>query len=368
MTIDRVNYLNIGLMILSCLIAFVLPFHLLIFSYVILGPLHYLTEITWLHQRQYFAPKKQDVRILILLSVFILAPTAFRFLFHFVEAKSLDTFSSGQNLYFYMALFNQIAKVMIFVVFAVAALILLVENTFKRIIGIVLIAGIGLLLRRGAIINVAFAVFVPTLIHVFIFTGAFILLGALKGKSLSGILSLVVFIACAASLLLFYTHPAGRLGDDVMNVYNAGFYRLNRQVFATFLHINEASNSQIYFSRPGILITRFIAYAYTYHYLNWFSKTSVIKWHVMPRNTIIKIICIWTASLIIYFTNFRTGFALLYFLSMLHVILEFPLNFQSFRDIGLEIKARITGKGVPVPAFSEWEGDRDYDDDEADDE
>ncbi|MBK8345641.1 MAG: hypothetical protein IPL12_21570 [Bacteroidetes bacterium] len=33
----------------------------------------------------------------------------------------------------------------------------------------------------------------------------------------------------------------------------------------------------IYNSSAGILITRFIAYAYTYHYLNWFSKASILN-------------------------------------------------------------------------------------------
>jgi hypothetical protein len=28
---------------------------------------------------------------------------------------------------------------------------------------------------------------------------------------------------------------------------------------------------------------RLIAFAYQYHYLNWFSKTSIIKWHEVTR-------------------------------------------------------------------------------------
>src|ERR1043165_8502495 len=41
-------------MIFSCVAAFVLPFELFLFSYAVLGPLHYLTEISWLHDRKYF--------------------------------------------------------------------------------------------------------------------------------------------------------------------------------------------------------------------------------------------------------------------------------------------------------------------------
>src|SRR6185295_9642657 len=51
---SQVNYINIGLMIGSCLAAFQFPFELFLISYAVLGPLHYLTEISWLHERKYF--------------------------------------------------------------------------------------------------------------------------------------------------------------------------------------------------------------------------------------------------------------------------------------------------------------------------
>src|SRR5437762_6342156 len=51
---DKINYLNIGLMLLSLGVAFRFPFELFLFSYAVLGPLHYLTEISWLHERKYF--------------------------------------------------------------------------------------------------------------------------------------------------------------------------------------------------------------------------------------------------------------------------------------------------------------------------
>ena len=52
--IDRINYLNIGLMIGACVAAYLFPFELFLFSYAVLGPLHYLTEISWLHERKLF--------------------------------------------------------------------------------------------------------------------------------------------------------------------------------------------------------------------------------------------------------------------------------------------------------------------------
>ena len=41
----KIDLLNIGLIALSLIIAIMLPFRLFSFSYAILGPLHYLTEI-----------------------------------------------------------------------------------------------------------------------------------------------------------------------------------------------------------------------------------------------------------------------------------------------------------------------------------
>src|SRR5438128_4598659 len=59
LAIDRINYLSIGLMIGACLAAYVFPFELFLFSYAILGPLHYLTEISWLHERKYFTESER---------------------------------------------------------------------------------------------------------------------------------------------------------------------------------------------------------------------------------------------------------------------------------------------------------------------
>ena len=83
---------------------------------------------------------------------------------------------------------------------------------------------------------------------------------------------------------------------------------------------------------------RFIAFAYTYHYLNWFSKTSIIKWHLVERKYLILTLGIWVLALALYASDYRTGLKFLFFLSFLHVFLEFPLNWKTFIDIGKEIK------------------------------
>jgi hypothetical protein len=96
-------------------------------------------------------------------------------------------------------------------------------------------------------------------------------------------------------------------------------------------------------SEIGFSIMRLIAFAYTYHYLNWFSKTSVIKWYAVPKKWLISIVLIWVFSVALYAYDYVTGLKALLFLSMLHVFLEFPLNFRSFQIINTSIKGMILG-------------------------
>ena len=75
MTLNQINHLNTGLMMASVAIAAVVPFELFLFAYAILGPAHYLTQISWLHDRNYFTTGRWDFVFLLLLTV----PLALRF-------------------------------------------------------------------------------------------------------------------------------------------------------------------------------------------------------------------------------------------------------------------------------------------------
>jgi hypothetical protein len=92
------------------------------------------------------------------------------------------------------------------------------------------------------------------------------------------------------------------------------------------------------------MVMRFIAFAYTYHYLNWFSKTSVIQWHKVPRRTLAIVLAIWVVSVSLYAYDYMVGLKWLFLISLLHVLLEFPLNFRSIIGIGQEIKGLFSGK------------------------
>jgi hypothetical protein len=92
----------------------------------------------------------------------------------------------------------------------------------------------------------------------------------------------------------------------------------------------------VFFSTVGIMLMRFIAFAYMYHYLNWFSKTEVIRWHKIPKIRLIAIVSIWILASAFYAYDYSLGLSLLFFLSFTHVLLEFPLNIVSIVGIGKE--------------------------------
>src|SRR3954471_404575 len=66
-----INLTNIGLMLFSTVIAFIIPFKLFLFVYAVLGPLHYLTEISWLDKRSFFFQKKIHAWPYVLISLLL---------------------------------------------------------------------------------------------------------------------------------------------------------------------------------------------------------------------------------------------------------------------------------------------------------
>src|SRR5580704_16631963 len=67
---DDVNWLNIGLMVVACAISIAAPFQVFLLAWSILGPLHYLTEISWLHDRNYFTRRNTARRSWLVLVIF----------------------------------------------------------------------------------------------------------------------------------------------------------------------------------------------------------------------------------------------------------------------------------------------------------
>jgi len=360
---NRINVVNIGLMFISCIAAFIMPFEVFLFAYAVMGPLHYLTEISWLHDRQYFTKGKYDHIVLWVIGGIILL-------------ESL-AYKNGWNWPFGSEFGNKI----IFVALAGSLLMIFVKNVLIKVFGLLFV-----LLLSNVIFTPdkrdGFAFFIgallPTLVHVYVFTGLFILFGALKSRSMSGLLSVGVFIVCPILLYQLFQDKTfvaiTQYGQDSYKAGGDGFFNTNlsflQEMFGVkFPQMKDAAGNLLYYegtdrpavdysnaanvvfhSQAGILLMRFIAFAYTYHYLNWFSKTEVIRWHKVPKSRFIVVIVLWVVSLVLYGLNYSLGLRWLYFLSFCHVLLEFPLNMVSITGIGKELGAIAKTGFKPVMA------------------
>jgi len=338
LTTTHIDWINIGLMLVSACAAFVLPFEVFLFSYAVLGPLHYLTEISWLHERKYFTTGARDALVLVLLGIFLFVTSVIipKYFPPAEYAPKQVKEAFGQQL-------NQAGATIIYLAF-MGALAMTTFRTLSSKILFMLAAGLVLMaLIKVQVWVLFFIVFLPTLVHVFVFTAAFMLLGALKSRSVPGLLALVLLLSIGAFLLFYRPEVTAIISQGVRDQYTMFFVELNRWMAKLFGQ--ELSSSELaYQSSLGVALMRFIAFAYTYHYLNWFSKTSIIKWHQVNWIRLAAIAVLWVVAVTLYWWNYKYGFIALYTLSFLHVFLEFPLNWRSFIDLGREVRS-ISQKG-----------------------
>jgi hypothetical protein len=307
---DRINWLNAGLMVLSCGVAVVAPFHLFLLAYAILGPLHYLTEISWLHDRQYFTPGVRGRRAWVALVVVAGGLLGYGYISSDVLHKPVPPELEIGSL---------------FLVFASAAVVCYVRHPVNAL-AVLFLCATGVVFFSTSPAYGIVAYLLITIIHVFVFTACFLLYGAMKSHRPSGYISVAVFVVCTAITFMAGGTPVLLSGS--MRALYAPFEQLNVILLGMF-----GRQSLSVYAPAAVGIMRFIAFAYTYHYLNWFSKTSIIRWHEVTRTRALAIVVIWLTGVSIYAYNYRVGFAIFFVLSLLHVMLEFPLNHQSFVGI-----------------------------------
>lgn len=321
---QQINWLNMGLMVVSMLLAYIIPFELFLLSYAILGPLHYLTEISWLQKNKFYVPGKFDPWFLAVLGL-IVSLVVWKYVAYQETADNIN----------YIALLSGLCMIFF-------------KDNRLRTGSIIAVCLSSFLFEPGTLgkdsyyyFNSFFVIFLPTLVHVYLFTGFFIIYGALKSKSSTGYLSIVVFVLCGLSFFFVGTDWASIVTEKGKKVYSI-FASVNLEILK-FFHVDgiEKTADYVFGSKASVVLTRFIGFAYTYHYLNWFSKTSIIKWHQISKNRFAIILFVWVLSVYIYFVNYKLGLQYLYFLSIVHVFLEFPLNFRSMAGIGTELGKRL---------------------------
>jgi hypothetical protein len=318
----RLNVLNAGLMVVSSALAFALPFHLFLFAYAVLGPLHYLTEISWLHDRGYFASGGRGRNWWLGL---VAVATGVLLLGYLTDAPP-----KYEIAFVYLVLFT--ALMLHFVKHAASA------------VALVAVTAGGIALASASAAYFMFAYLLVTIIHVFVFTAMFVLHGALRTRSWSAIASLGVMIACAVGF--FVVTPAATAPSASLRAVYDFFAPLNTQLLRIFGY----STRSVFDSRGGAAVMRFIAFSYTYHYLNWFSKTSIIKWHEASRARAAAIVLLWIAAVATFAYDYRIGVSVLYALSLVHVMLEFPLNHRTWLAILHSGQAKSLPLHVTAPA------------------
>ncbi|MEY4860833.1 MAG: hypothetical protein RL059_532 [Bacteroidota bacterium] len=401
---DKINYLNIGLMLVTMVLAYYFPFETFLLAYAFLGPLHYLTEISWLHDRQYFTKGKYDFIPLLLIGI-ALSYAAF--------AKDAGFDMDFYNTFVEYSLFDKLLVLALFSSLLFAFVKNLPVKIFSILFLFIFISGWfsedNKEMNQSSTTVFALTSLLPTLIHVYVFTGLFMLFGALKSRSKTGLMSVGAFIILPIILIFvvpvkpktnyisaygkeayyadgdgfFYTNVSimdhfnltetpnltnkqyldsivnknpqsnqlpvaerKRISDSLSTMLSADFIVPNRdnEYYMKPIPVNKAIPvnpkdfywSSVFFSTFGIMLMRFIAFAYMYHYLNWFSKTEVIRWHKVPKIRFAAVLLIWLAACGLYAYDYALGLSFLFFLSFTHVLLEFPLNMVSIVGIGKE--------------------------------
>ena len=401
---DKINYLNIGLMLVTMVLAYYFPFETFLLAYAFLGPLHYLTEISWLHDRQYFTKGKYDFIPLLLIGI-ALSYAAF--------AKDAGFDMEFYNTFVELGLFDKLLVLALFSSLLFAFVKNLPVKIFSILFLFIFISGWfsedNKEMNQSSTTVFALTSLLPTLIHVYVFTGLFMLFGALKSRSKTGLMSVGAFIILPIILIFvvpvksktnyissygkeayyadgdgfFYTNVSimdhfnltktpnltnkqyldsivnknpqsnqlpveerKRISDSLSTMLSADFIVPNQdsEYYMKPIPVNKAIPvnpkdfywSSVFFSTFGIMLMRFIAFAYMYHYLNWFSKTEVIRWHKVPKIRFAAVLLIWLSACGLYAYNYALGLSFLFFLSFTHVLLEFPLNMVSIVGIGKE--------------------------------
>jgi hypothetical protein len=309
--IRRADVAHLGLMLAALALAYVLPFELLVLSYAVLGPAHYLTEISWLHDRKYFLPHRG--------LALLLGLTALGAMF------MADPFWLG---------------ILVSACFALCA-ILANARTPALILGLLAAAAavFAVLGLAGAPFAIAWAL-APSVIHVSVFTLVFMTLGAVKSRSRAQF-GLVGGYLLAIAAILILPPSQGTVIPALAKIGRDYFGDIGPALGAVFGVPHLALDARI---------TGLLSFLYTYHYLNWFIKADVIRWTAVPRPRLIAIAALSLAATGLYFYNYVYGFMVLLLLSLIHVLLEFPLNSLSIGQLGAAIGESVRRPVVAASA------------------
>jgi len=298
MTKHATDAIHLALMLAALGLTYLVPFELLLLSYVVLGPAHYFTEISWLHDRKYFLPHRS---VPIVLAIFA------------VIAALIDN-ASWFGLVMWLA----------FVVCALlAATTTALQATALAIAAIWLTA----VMAMNGLSLAVLGILLPTLIHVSLFTLVFMVLGAIRSGSRTQALLVVAYVA--AIVLLLAAPPSASTQIPAFAKVGHEYFGNVAPALGRLLGIADL--------KLDTGLTSLLAFVYSYHYLNWFIKAEVIRWTDISRARLTLIVAASAVSTALYFYDYTFGFTVLLALSLVHVVLEFPLNSLALRQLGAAV-------------------------------
>jgi hypothetical protein len=307
---------------ISAIAATVAPLQVFIFAYAFVGPLHYLTEMAWLERKEFY------------LGDGVVSPRIY------VAIATLLCIAASVDFYVHHGWTGYAIGILL-----VLSLSARVKNPYVLIAAMA--AGYlakflvhGLAIFIGAII--------PTIVHVYVFTIFFIVSGLVREqkRTLLAWLNPILLLGMPAFLLMArwsYATP----GPFWVNA-ESGFAALHGYLVGLLGH-NLHPDATILADPAAAGVLRFLAFIYLFHYLNWFAKTELLKWHRVSAQSWWLIGGLYAVSVGCYLWNFTVGFYIVNFLSLMHVFLEFPLNWHTGYFLTASA-ARLWGKREEAPA------------------
>jgi hypothetical protein len=309
---STIGVINLLLIAFSFLISFLYPISTFILAYAILGPLHYLTQLNWLSKKEFFSKNG-------LLKYAILILSGMATLIYLAEFKSVV------NIDWYLGR-TFIASIVIIAVL-VTIIGLSKSDLKKKVIFLAPVILIAFLLSSNTYYLIIIGVLFVSVIHVYLFTLLHMLSGFAKKRVTLDLVNSIVMIVVP---IIIYFNPVSQYSPGEEYFSNNQFISGLANNISYLLGYRSDSISTVVFLK----LVWFIAFAYLYHYLNWFSKTKIIHWD--DGLTKKKTIVICSISLIfscVYLLGFEIGLIATLFLSYLHVFAELPINYISIKNI-----------------------------------
>ena len=293
---------------ISAVAATIAPLQVFLLAYIVLGPLHYLTEIAWLRRKDfYFSRGLLSARTYgVLATVLTLLGAADR-----ITHRGLSFWLIGIFLLLSLSVWITNRLVLL----GLAAAIVLVK-----------------VLSPGSAFFLVVA-FIPTLVHVFFFTWIFMLSGAMRSGSRGSLRWLNPALMLLIPLFLFWIpvhYPA--LGMHWIQMERISFAGVHSGL-ASSLHHTLSLGANLLADPWIAALLRIFAFAYLFHYLNWFGKAELLGWHQIPLRSWIIIGLLYASALGLYLYDLALGFLILNFFSLLHVLMEFPLDWRALRFV-----------------------------------